>query len=64
MRVNFPLDDLAKLIESPALHELDFSGNDCLPRHFVPLWKNLAFNKTLHSLNLSWNMLIDNTCSG
>ena len=28
----------------------------------MPLWKSLAFNKSLQCLNLSWNMLLDKAC--
>lgn len=59
MRINFPLDSLAKIAEAGSLQELDFSGNHCLPRHFIPFWKTLASNKTLQTLNLSWNMMLD-----
>ena len=60
MKLNFPLDDLALLLRnSIALQDLDISNNDCLPIHFAPVLKELAHNKLLHSLNLSWNTLID-----
>ena len=55
MKLNFPLDNLAKILENENLQDLDISANDCLPIHFVPLLKALAHNKTLQSVNLSWN---------
>ena len=59
MKINFPLHNLAKIVESETLQDLDISANDCLPIHFVPLLKTLAHNKTLHTVNLSWNQLLD-----
>ena len=62
MRINFPLDDLAKLVRnSESLTELDISGNDAQPRDFVSLLKALAFNKYIYNLNLSWNKILDST---
>ena len=60
MKINFPLDDLARLVSnSNVLTELDISGNDAKPLHFVNLLKALAFNKVMHNLNLSWNKILD-----
>ena len=60
MKLNFSLDDLAFFLEnSDSLETLDISGNDLRPMHFVKLLKVIAFNKTLHNLNLSWNKLLD-----
>ena len=62
MQLNFALDDLAKLVEdSEYLQDLDISGNDLLPLHLAPLLLVLANNKKLHTLNLSWNQLLDKT---
>ena len=41
------------------MEDLDLSWNDLIPLHFNPLLEVLAENKTLRSLNLSWNMIID-----
>lgn len=60
MKINFGLHDLATLVEkSDCLTDLDLSCNDCLPHHFAPLLKALAYNKTLQIVNLSWNLLLD-----
>ena len=60
MKLNFALDDLAQLVQnSEALQDLDLSCNDCVPMHFESLLKALAYNHTLHTVNLSWNTLID-----
>ena len=59
MKMNFPLDILAKLTKSPMLQDLDISGNDCKPLHFVPLLHALSKNRTLHVINMSWNSILD-----
>ena len=60
MKLNFPLTDLAEFVNnSTSLEVLDISGNDLLPLHFAELLKVIAFNKTLHHVNFSWNKLID-----
>ena len=59
MKINFSLDSMAKILEHETVQDLDISANDCLPLHFVPLLKTLAHNKTLHTLNLSFNQLLD-----
>ena len=59
MKINFSLDELAHLVDtSEVLQELDLSNNECLPIHFAPLFKSLAYNKKLQQVNLSWNTLI------
>jgi len=40
---------------------LDLSWNDLIGTHFTPLLEAVSRNKLLKSLNLSWNMLIDQT---
>ena len=59
MKINFPLHGIAKLLDNDTLHDLDLSANDCQPLYFVPLLFALAHNKTLHTLNLSHNQLLD-----
>lgn len=41
------------------LESLDLSWNDTRPWHFVPLLEALAQNRTLRSINLSWNNLLE-----
>lgn len=51
---------VAKFVEeSEYLEVLDLSWNDTRPWHFPPLMDSISRNKTLKSLNLSWNNLID-----
>ena len=53
---------LARFVEeSNYLEDLDISWNDLIPVHFTPLLEVLSRNRTLVSLNLSWNILIDKT---
>ena len=60
MKMNFPLDELGDMIkESRTLIDLDISGNDCQPLHFVPLLLALTQNHVLQTLNLSWNTILD-----
>ena len=60
MKLDFPLDDLAHFVDvNDCLTDLDLSGNNLLPLHFVNLLKALAFDKTLINVNLSWNSLIN-----
>ena len=51
---------LATFVEkSEYLEDLDISWNDLIPLDFVPLLHVVSTNKTLVSLNLSCNSLID-----
>ena len=60
MGINFPLTDLAEFVKkSSSLENLDLSGNKLQSMHFVNLLKAIAFNKTLHNINLSWNQILD-----
>ena len=59
MKINFQLHKLAQMLEKGTLQDLDISANNCVPLHFVPLLLALAHNKTLHTLNLSQNQLLD-----
>ena len=60
MKLDFPLNDLATFVENDSsLQNLDLSGNNLQSIHFVNLLKVLAFNKTLQTINLSWNQLLD-----
>lgn len=59
MKLNFPLDNVAKMLSLDTLQDLDISANDCLPLHFVPLLLALAHSKTIHTVNLSHNQLLD-----
>lgn len=61
MQVNkLSLARLAVFVEkSEHLEDLDVSWNDLLPLDFVPLLNVLSNNKTLVTLNLSCNMLIE-----
>lgn len=49
------------LQESAFLEHLDVSWNDLIPIHFTPLLEVVQGNRTLISLNLSWNTIIDAT---
>ena len=59
MKIDFPADDLARIVQSSAyLEELDISENHMLPVHFAPLLRALAFDKEMRILNLSNNLLL------
>ena len=45
--------------KSEYLEDLDISWNDLIPLDFVPLLQTISTNKTLVSLNLSCNSLIE-----
>ena len=45
--------------ESEHLEDLDVSWNDFLPLDLVPLFNVLSENRTLVSLNLSCNMILE-----
>ena len=47
------------LDESLYLEDLDVSWNDLVPLSFTPMLEVLSRNKSLKSLNLSWNTIID-----
>ena len=63
MKLNFRnIEQVARIVtDSNFLEDLDLSWNDLIPAHFTPLLEALSRNRQLKSLNLSWNMLIDQT---
>ena len=54
------MKQVARFVEESAfLEDLDLSWNDVIPVHFTPLLDVLSRNRSLRSLNLSWNMIVD-----
>jgi len=47
--------------ESKGLRELDISWNVLKPQSYNTLLAGLGSNKTLLTLNLSWNRIVDTT---
>ena len=47
--------------ESKSLSELDISWNVLKPQSYNTLLAGLSTNKTLLTLNLSWNRIVDST---
>jgi len=62
MKIDFPLDDLARFVEKTAsLEDLDLTGNHLKHVHFAPLMLALARHRELKTLNLSYNSLLART---
>ena len=54
------MQDLGVLVaESKWLSELDISWNELKPQSYNALIASLGMNKTLLTLNLSWNRIVD-----
>ena len=53
------MNKIARFVDdSTTLEDLDLSWSDVIPHYFGPLLEVLSRNKTLRSLNLSWNLII------
>lgn len=54
------MDELGLLVkQSRTLRELDVSWNILKPQSYPTLINSLGLNRTLLTLNLSWNKLVD-----
>ena len=65
MRVNFDQESVnvfcEYLTKKPYVEDLDLSDNRLEPKIFMPILEALIHHRSLKSLNISWNTLLENS---